>query len=78
MQGKEGQFYFSYIFHAGSMGRAATIMYQCLASLLSEKWKSPYIHLPQVGSNVLLDFHCSAPLCVSPGYPFHLGCSCHC
>ena len=30
------------VFSSGGMGKAATVMYCCLANLLSDKWNSPY------------------------------------
>ena len=30
------------MFFSGRIGRAVTVAYQCLASLLSDKWNSPY------------------------------------
>ena len=30
------------VFSSGGIGKAATVMYCCLANLLSDKWNSPY------------------------------------
>ena len=42
MRGGKGQFYMICVLFFRAMRKAATVIYQCLASLLSDKWNSLY------------------------------------